>query len=68
MVGSNLREGGREEEGEKGKESRRMVSYELSEGEGGRGRGDQWERVGEREGEREKGGRNLEKEMVTSTH
>ena len=68
MVGSNLREGGREEEGEKGKEGRRMVWYELSEGEGGRGRGGQWERVGEREGGREKGGRNLEKEMVTSTH
>ena len=53
MVGSNLREGGREEEGEKG---RWMVWYELSEGEGGRGRGGQWERGREGEGEREREG------------
>ena len=54
MVGSNLREGGREEEGEKG---RLMVWYELSEGEGGRGRGGQWERGREGEGEREREGK-----------
>ena len=50
MVGSNSRERWREEEG---KEGRWMVWYELSKGEGGRGRGGQWERGREGEGGRE---------------
>ena len=50
MVGSNLREGGREEEGEKG---RWMVWYELSEGEREREGGP----VGEREGGRGREGK-----------
>ena len=48
MVGSNLRERWREEEG---KEGRWMVWYELSEGEGGGASGREGER--EREGGRE---------------